>query len=144
MNVLVDTSAWYALSDHSDRHHKRATGCVKRISESLMTTDAVVVETFSLLTSRLGRDYALRFWETLRHTSTPILCLEPIDVERAWHIARDYADQTFSFTDTTTFAAMERIGITRCFTFDRHFSVYRYGPRRKHSFVVLPDENHET
>jgi hypothetical protein len=31
---------------------------------------------------------------------------------------------------------MERLGIDRVATFDDHFSIYRYGPRRERAFDV--------
>lgn len=42
-----------------------------------------------------------------------------------------YADKTFSFTDCTSFALMDRVEITEIFAFDDHFT--QYG-----SFIVLP------
>ena len=42
-------------------------------------------------------------------------------------------DKTFSFTDCTSFALMERIGVTEVFAFDEHFK--QYG-----NFIVLPLE----
>jgi hypothetical protein len=32
---------------------------------------------------------------------------------------------------------MERLGISRVASFDDHFAVYRYGPRRSRSFDVV-------
>lgn len=138
--LLVDTGAWYALADTSDRNHTRAVQCLDALEDDddLMTTDAIVVETWALLTSHLGRPAALRFWETLRENATPILCLQPSDLEAAWHIVSNWSDQDFSFTDATTFAIMERCGVTKCFAFDKHFSVYRYGPRKDRAFTRLP------
>ncbi len=39
----------------------------------------------------------------------------------------NFTDKTYSFTDATTFAAMERLGITSAFTFDRHYIQYGFG-----------------
>ena len=57
----------------------------------------------------------------------------PEDEKKAWEIFVKYRDKTFSFTDCSSFALMERIGITEVFAFDEHFT--QYG-----SFVVLPLE----
>jgi hypothetical protein len=32
---------------------------------------------------------------------------------------------------------MERLGITRVASFDHHFAVYRYGPRRDRAFQIV-------
>jgi hypothetical protein len=44
---------------------------------------------------------------------------------RAWQIILDFTDQTFSYTDATTFAVAESIGIDGALSLDRHFR--RYG-----------------
>jgi hypothetical protein len=64
-----------------------------------------------------GRSAAITFWETLRDIRTPILTVEPVDLETAWQILQSFADQTFSFVDCTTFALMERVGIHEAFAF---------------------------
>lgn len=109
MSVLVDTGAWYAIADASDRHHREASG-----------------------------QAGLAFWGTLREARIPILTVEPVDLEAAWHIAEAFPDQAFSVVDCTTFALMERLGITDAFAFDAHFLVYRFGPGRQRAFRRLP------
>ena len=55
-----------------------------------------------------------------------------------WEIAEHYADSTFSLVDCTTFALMERMGITHAFGFDDHFLYYQYGRDTKEHFTRLP------
>lgn len=140
MIILVDTGAWYALADASDRHHADARQFYEKVAgrEELVTTDAILLETWALLASHVGRHAARAFWGGLREMAVPILCLQPVDLEAAWHIAGAYPDQTFSFTDCTTFAIMERLGITHAFAFDSHFLIYRYGPQRERAFTRVP------
>lgn len=140
MRVLVDTGSWYALADASDGRHHEAVAYYKEAAgrEELVTTDAILVETWALLSSHLGRGAALRFWEGLHEAGIAVLCLDPVDLEAAWRIAGAYPDQDFSFTDCTTFALMERLGIDRAFAFDSHFLVYRHGLRRDRAFVRVP------
>lgn len=40
--------------------------------------------------------------------------------------AQSYTDKDFSFADAISFVVMERLGITRAFTFDRHFEQYGF------------------
>ena len=144
MSVLIDTGAWYALADRSDRHHDEARRFYRAHAggdaprSPFVTTALVVAETWALLGSHLGRQSALTFWETLRETRIPVLIVESLDVEAAWHIVQAFPDQTFSFVDCTTFALMERLGITDAFAFDAHFLFYRYGPGRRRAFRRLP------
>jgi uncharacterized protein len=86
----------------------------------------------------LGRAAALTFWETIRVTRTPVLTVDPVDLESAWHIVHAFPDQAFSFVDCTTFALMERVGIEEAFAFDAHFLVYRFGPGRQRALRRHP------
>jgi predicted nucleic acid-binding protein len=137
---MVDTGAWYAVCDASDTNHQRAKAFYEKVAGEipLVTTDAILVETWTLLAARLGRPAAITFWETLRAAGVPVIPLQEADIEVAWQIITAFPDQTYSFTDATTFAVMERLGIEQVFTFDRHFLIYRYGPGRRKAFNCAP------
>lgn len=140
MSILVDTGAWYAIADESDRHHRAAVEFyVERAGQSrFVTTELILAETWALLSSHLGRPAALTFWETLREARITILTADAPDLEAAWRIVSAYSDQDFSFVDCVTVAVMERLGMREAFAFDAHFLVYRYGARRDRAFVRLP------
>ena len=138
--MLVDTGAWYALADRSDRHHKRARRFFLEEAPHgrLVTTDVIVAETFTLVGAHLGRDAALAFWERLRAARIPVVTLEAVDLDAAWRIVLAFPDQAFSFTDCTSFALMERLGDHDAFAFDAHFLIYRFGLRRQRAFQRWP------
>jgi predicted nucleic acid-binding protein len=138
--MLVDTGAWYAIADASDRHHEEARRfyLAQAPEGRFVTTDVIIAETWALISAHLSRAAALTFWETLRETRTSILTIDPIDLESAWHIVHAFPDQTFSFVDCTTFALMARAGIDEAFAFDAHFLVYRFGPGRQRAFRRFP------
>ncbi len=140
MSIFVDTGAWYAVADCSDRHHAEGTRFYldRAPARDLVTSDLVVAETWALLAAHLGRSAAQAFWGTLRDLQVPILTLDPVDLEAAWRIAQAFADQDFSFTDCASFAVMERRGIEDVFAFDAHFLVYRYGADRRRAFRRRP------
>lgn len=140
MSIFVDTGAWYAVADRSDRHHQEAVAWYRAhlAAGELWTSDLVVAETWTLLAFHLGRPAALTFWESLRQGHVPIVTIESVDLEAAWHIVQAFSDQTFSFTDCTSFALMERLGVEDAFAFDGHFLVYRYGANRRHAFRCHP------
>ncbi len=138
--MLVDTGAWYAIADASDRHHEEARRFYTEHAgrTPFVTTALIVAETWALLHSHLGRLAALTFWGTLRETRIRLLTVEPVDLEAAWHIAQAFSDQAFSFVDCTTFALMERFGIHDAFAFDNHFVIYRFGPGRQRALRRFP------
>src|SRR5437773_4187732 len=103
-NMIVDTGAWYAVADRSDRHHVAARRFYRERAPLglFVTTDLIVAETLTLLSAHLGRPAAVTFWATLRDTRTPIVTIDAVDLESAWHIVQTLPDQTFSFVDCTT------------------------------------------
>lgn len=135
MSLFVDTSAFYAAADTGDRHHIRAAELLAR-ADGLMTTDHVLVESWRLMSVRGGFNAAEGFWRNLRGGLATIETVLPGDLDAAWRIGEIFADQDFSIVDRTSFAVMERLGISSVVSFDDHFAIYRYGPRRERAFEV--------
>jgi predicted nucleic acid-binding protein len=123
VTTFVDTSAFYALADRSDVNHRRAGSLLKTLSKrggSLVTTSDVFDETITLVRYRLGQPAAVKVGQGLLDSTWCRL----VEVSRevrlaAWEIFQRYADQSFSFTDCTSFATMHAMGVTEAFTFDR-------------------------
>lgn len=143
MTILVDTGAFYAVADDSDRNSARARAFFreKLTTDRFATTDAVVLETWTLLRNRLGWSAAFRFLENLRRSDIEVLRIDSADQEAAWRILNDYSDQELSLADALSFALMERHGIVHAFTFDKDFLLYRYGPKKKRAFSRWPAES---
>jgi predicted nucleic acid-binding protein len=135
MTTFVDSSAFYAAADTTDVDHDRA-ATILATAERLVTTTAVLAESWALLNLRLGRGAAQSFWSAVRNGAAEVAVLGVADIERAWHVGDAFPDQDFSLVDMTSFVVMERLGLTRVATFDHHFSVYRYGPRRDRAFEI--------
>jgi predicted nucleic acid-binding protein len=136
MSLFVDTSSWYAAADSSDRSNARAKAILKS-GETLVTSDHVLVETWTLLHHKLDRKAAERFWEGLKSGIAIIEAVTLADLEVAWDIGVSWGDQDFSIVDRTSFAVMGRLGLDRVASFDAHFAVFRFGPKRRQSFHVL-------
>lgn len=136
MTLFVDTSFWYAAADTGDRSNSRCRQ-VLSAGEDLLTTDHVLIETWTLLRHRLGRAAAERFWQGLRGG---VAIIEPVaagDLEVAFAIGEAFDDQDFSIVDRTSFAVMQRLGLERAASLDDDFAVFRYGPRRRRSFTIV-------
>jgi uncharacterized protein len=138
--LFVDTSAFYAIADSDDRHHRGALSTLQASVESdrVMTSDHVVVESWLLICSRLGRSAAMRFWDGLSIDVFTIVGITAQDLQRGRDIGREWADQAFSIVDCTSFALMERLDIRRAFAFDKHFRIVRFGGRRQRALQILP------
>jgi|SRR5215469_13685386 len=136
MSLFVDTSVWYAAADSSDRSNPRAKVILKS-GEALVISDHVLIETWTLLHHKLDSNAAERFWEGLRSGIAVMETVTLADLEVAWDIGVSWHDQDFSIVDRTSFAVMQRLGIDRVASFDAHFSVFRFGPKRRQSFHVI-------
>ena len=124
--ALVDTSAYYALVDGDDVYHVRAHALGAALRGRLYTTDLILAETHALLLRRLGREIAVQFLVETYQTRTNFARVTWADEQRAIGIIATHDDKDYSFTDATSFAVMERFGITTAFTFDRHFAQYGF------------------
>ena len=58
------------------------------------------------------------------------------DIVSALRIGEIFADQDFSMIDRTSWAVMERCGISEAVAFDIDFSVYRFGPNLSQAFTI--------
>ena len=136
MSVFVDTSVWFAAVAKRDRNNAVAKGILQAFPDPVLT-DHVLAETWLLLRSRFNRNVAETFWERLRSSTARIEPVVSADLEAAWAIGSSFPDQVFSLVDRTSFAVMERLGITRAASFDNDFSIYRYGRTRDKAFEIV-------
>lgn len=136
MSVFVDSSVWFAAAVARDHDNARAVSILSSTWDHV-TTDHVLVETWLLLNSRSGRHTAERFWERVQQSGTLVETVTAADLRAAWAIGLAYPDQAFSIVDRTSFAVMERLGISQAASFDNDFAVYRYGRLRDKAFEIV-------
>jgi predicted nucleic acid-binding protein len=121
---FVDTSAFYALLDAEDPHHRKSVGLFSQLARSrirLLTSNHVLFETYSLILGRLGRWMAQSWLGKLRmHVERATV----EDERRAVEIVFRFGDKEFSLVDASSFAIMERLGLRRAIAFDSHFRQY--------------------
>jgi predicted nucleic acid-binding protein len=123
-HVFADTGAWFALVDQSDNHHMEAVAVYSQLlqSFSLLTTNLVLAETYTLVRRALGQKAAVLFLESIAASPRVAVVYSDARLESiAETILRKYHDQDFSYTDAVSFAVMRDRAINRVFAFDRHF-----------------------
>jgi predicted nucleic acid-binding protein len=136
LTIFVDTSIWFAAANIREQRNGRAQTILSGQPE-MLTTDHVIVECWLLLNSRLHREAAEQFWRGMRSGIAQIEKVTLADLETGWAIGQAFSDQKFSLVDRTSFAVMERLGISRVASFDDDFAIYRYGRNRDRAFEVL-------
>jgi len=133
-NVFVDTWGWYVLIDRNDPSHSAAAALVRKVLESggrLVSTDYIIDESCTLARARAGHAAAARLLDLLERTAgLDLEWIGPERFERAKAIFRKHRDQSYSFTDCTSFAVMRERRLNEVITSDQHF--------RTAGFHVLP------
>lgn len=124
--VLFDTSAIFALMNRDEFSHasaRRRLAALRKDKAEPILTNFVLAECHALLIARISA-FTARQW--LLAMPWRIERVLPSDELRATQIIASYTDKDFSYTDATSFAVMERLRISRVFTFDKHFQQYGF------------------
>lgn len=134
--VFVDTGAWFALQVEDDEHYEAARTtfpALLRACRSVVTSNLIVGETYTLLRTTKGYPEAKRFLDKLTQSSKLERLFVTQAVERqAYELLHRYADHPFSFVDATSFALMRQQRMRHAFAFDRHFATA--------GFLRIPDD----
>ena len=123
--LFVDTGAWFALADKSDRCHRKAANIYPKLLKDyhhLTTTNLVIAETYVLIRRALGHQAALTLLQNISASPRVVKIYSDAPWEEtAEGILKQYDDQVFSYTDAVSFAVMKHFGIKQAFSFDQHF-----------------------
>ena len=122
-SVFVDTSALLALLNVRDENHAaadRTFATLRARQAQLVSTSAVLIETYALVGRRLGLDAVRMF----RADFAPLL--DVVWVDETLHEAGldfwlDRRKRRLSLVDTISFLTMRRMGLDEVFAFDPHF-----------------------
>lgn len=123
--VFVDTSGFKALVDTGDEFHASAVktwSSLARIGVTLVTSNYILDECYTLIRVRCGVDVVREFRELLAASGKELRVVRVtlVDELSAWDwFENDWSK--LSFTDCTSFAIMKRLGLTKFFGFDAHF-----------------------
>lgn len=134
----VDTSAWVSMADRAEVSHTQVVAALRARRGRLVTGVHVLHETWTVMRIRHGWGAAEELIAGIRGGVARIEVSRVADLEVAATIGAAFADQNFSLSDRTSWAVMERLGIHDAISLDRDFRIYRFGPRRRRSFVVSP------
>ncbi len=127
--VFVDTGGFFALLVAEDANHSRARELFARAASErwqLVTTNAVVTETYALLLARTRERQAraVAFLDGLAVSGVRVERVRVADEERAFSLVRAHIDKGYSLCDAYSFVIMQRLRITQAIAFDRHFREY--------------------
>lgn len=122
--IFIDTSFWYAIRNPREGQHPTAVELMRKHGRaSLVTTNHVRAETWTLMNSRAGHREAVYFLDRLERS--PRLTVAWVDEQLeadaiVW--LRRHDERPYSFVDATSFAVMRSLGVTEVLTFDSDFA----------------------
>jgi predicted nucleic acid-binding protein len=124
--VFIDTGAWFAGIAKNDQYHDRAMKYRNRLLKEnvlFITTNLVIHESTMLLERKVSKKEAIKFLKAI--LKDPLVEIFHIDEDmelEGYTLYQKYKDQNFSIADCISFVVMKQYQISRCFTFDHHFS----------------------
>lgn len=135
--LFVDTSAFLALVNETDKNHIAAMDFIDDIKNGranvrkIITSDYIIDETLTRIRYSAGHREAVQWGKDILVSKV----IEKKEVtgeifRLAWELFEKYKDKELSFTDCTSFAIMTEYGIDRVFSFDRDF--------KSMGFTLLP------
>lgn len=143
-HVYVDSSAWLAVADPSDQHHREASqillGMIRRQTILVTSADALA-EAQARVQLKAGDQPATRFNRMMeRAQEQGLLQVVPVSAEisrKAWGIFERHHDRLTSLQHCTSSVIAGRLGIRDVFSFADDFGAlgFRVWPRR------LPGDN---
>ena len=126
--VFVDTSAFYALMDRSDRWHPSASRLWTRFLEEdheLKTSNYIIVETLALLQNRLGFE-AADLWARDVLGVVETIWVDEMVHRLATEIWLSLGRRRLSLVDCASFVVMRHDKLEKVFGFDEHFAEHGF------------------
>jgi uncharacterized protein len=132
---LIDTGAILAIVDARDRWHRACLEALQSVRLPLLTTDAVLTETFHL-TGKSARDVE-KIWDFVRSGALSLRATNDSDLPALQALMEQYADRPMDFADATLVHLATRESVSLIVTIDRDdFETYRLSGRKR--FTILP------
>ncbi len=123
--VFIDTGAFAALFLEKDLNHEKSVSLfevLKNSRQSMYTSDYIVDETVTLISSKESHSKATAFLYSIRQSK--IVKMVPVFDQyfsETCDSFEKYNDKGFSFTDVSSVIIMKKLGLRTAFAFDKHF-----------------------
>ena len=135
-SLLLDTGAFVALLDKSERNHNSCVEFLKGFQGRLFATEPVLTEAIYLLGPSVKAQRACV--DFILHDGATLVPQSPESLARCIVLMEKYNDVPMDFADATLVALAEEADIEDVFTLDkRGFHTYRIDGRRR--FHIWPE-----
>jgi len=123
--VFADASYWIALLNSKDALHEKANSLSRSLGHTEIVTSEMVLAEFLNDFSGRGealRNAAVRLIERVRRNpNASIVPQSSLQFQEALSLYAERIDKSWGLTDCSSIRIMQRDGLTRALTYDRHF-----------------------
>jgi predicted nucleic acid-binding protein len=134
--MLTDAGPLIALIDADEPDHERCRAALETIRLPLLTTWPAFTEAMYLLARAGGARGQDALWRLALRGDLQIVAPSTRTVERTAALMKKYADRPMDLADASLVALAEERELTRIFSLDADFHIYRLKGRR--GFEVVP------
>ena len=134
--ILTDAGPLIALIDRGEPDHTRCVAVLAQIALPLVTTWPALTEAMYLLGEAAGWAGQDALWRLIERGDLQLADLSPAARTRMRSLMEKYRDLPMDLADASLVAVAEERGLSRVFTLDGDFRVYRL-PRGR-SFTIVP------
>ena len=135
--TLTDTGPLVALINRNDPNHATCINATKQLpSEPLLTTWPCLTETMYLLHRVRGYQAQAVLWQMRAEGKLTLHNVSPDEVGRMAGLMDKYQDKPMDLADASLVAAAEKLRISRIFTLDSDFHIYRMSDGS--AFKIVP------
>ena len=139
MNIFIDSNYFIGLYNPGDSLHEKAKQIAKQLQKDnpyTFISNFIFLETVTVLSQRLGKEYALSAGNKLLQSHS-LIVINARFQNRSWEIFKKTERKNVSFVDCSTLAIMEFENITSLLSFDKT----DFKPLQKfHKFTFYNDE----
>lgn len=134
-SLFVDANFFCALYNDSDAHYSKAEAIATRLNGfRLITSNFVLLETYTVLSQRASKKEAVAFGERLKKDSPyAIYWISKEFEEEVWRIFTSIKDKNFSYVDASILAIIKREKINHLLSFDTGFAQLQ----KTFSFILI-------
>jgi predicted nucleic acid-binding protein len=135
MTILIDTGPLYAFFDQNDQYNYWTGRQFAKITQPLLTCEAVIAETvFLMLGSGISPEYLFTFIQR-GHLKISHVLANSDQILKIGNIIIKYNDLPASFADACLVEMYEKKSPAKIFTLDKHFSIYRTSKSKPLSLI---------
>jgi predicted nucleic acid-binding protein len=132
--VLLDTGVVVALLDRSERYHAACVDCLQSLTAPLVTCEAVIAESCSLLRHLPGAADAIL--ENVEAGTFQIPIRLSVSAPHLRRIFRKYRDREVDLADACLVHLAGELRTADILTLDRDFEVYRWGANKRFELLI--------